>query len=108
MEHRIVRIAFNRHSMFVSGGISLNMMREILTFLPTDASIVGFGCDSCSLVDYIYVSSSIFSNVGEAGIIPDCRVLCERKPHDGVVHVIGMILLKWPKTMNAIITGNSI
>lgn len=67
---RIVRLGFSRMVMSTIG-LSKTHFKQILDKLPDDAEIVGFGHDSTSYVDYVFVKSSCFREVPDASIPPD-------------------------------------
>jgi hypothetical protein len=78
VKYRLARISFSRQALLLGGGLSLGLMNELLSFLPSDSSICGFGSDPCTFEDYIFITSSLFKEADQGQSIPNCYVLINR------------------------------
>jgi hypothetical protein len=65
--------------MYSNGGMSVGLWKSMLDLFPDDAKIVGFGNDTSSAVDYIFVESAQFDEVAPGGRVPDAAIYFSRK-----------------------------
>ena len=62
---RLARIGFHRMTMMRTEGMELALFQKMLTGLPADAKIVGFGEDTGYGLCYILVTSKQFKEIAE-------------------------------------------
>lgn len=84
---KMIRISFNRIVFYQTGGMQKKLLSDMLDLLPVDASIMGFGCDISTNVDYIFVHSDQFAETPEGQTIPDATVFFSKDPITGTVTV---------------------
>lgn len=76
---RIARMGFNRNHMLQFGGITLDLMKDIFNYLPSDAKFVGCGADNLSFIDYLLFYSDFFEDVPSGSSIPELTVMFKRE-----------------------------
>src|ERR1035437_2340376 len=81
---RAIKVGFNRQFLFSVSNLSIKLFKDMLDSLPSDASLVGFGNDCISNIDYVFIESSKFKEVKEGDYIPTCGANFKRHPDDTV------------------------
>lgn len=68
---KIARMSFSRTVLMHMGGVPLNLLKDMLSLLPPDSTMVGCGNDPVSFLDYLFFTSNEFKEIPDAGLVPD-------------------------------------
>lgn len=78
---KYARIPFNVQFMYYGGGMERDLMIQMLTKLPPDAKILGFGRVHGELIEYMFIGSNYFKDVPEGTMPPDIQVFFRTDEH---------------------------
>lgn len=86
---RIARLAFNRTFLYSNGGITTEMFKDMMDYLPQGSSIVGIGSAPHIPIDYLFVQNSVFLDTPDGSIPPDIEAKFNRRS-DGTAYCSGV------------------
>lgn len=75
---KVARMSFDRQVLMGNGGLSTDLFKQVMDHLPKGTSIVGFGHDMSSMVDYVFVENDSFIDQPTGGLPPDIIVFFSR------------------------------
>lgn len=75
---KVARMSFNRQVLMGNGGLSTDLFKQVMDHLPKGTSIVGFGHDMSSMIDYVFIENDSFADQPTGGIPSDITVLFSR------------------------------
>lgn len=83
---KYARMGFST-SVFMSGGISSKLFSEMLSKLPPDAKILGFGNADYRYTSHLFIGSDSFKEVPDVQMPPDIYVTFRRDkdPQTGMI-----------------------
>lgn len=62
---RVARMAFSPAVLMSQGGIPLDLIRQMLNFLPDDTKLMGCGFDGAQCLHYMFFTSDMFKDIDQ-------------------------------------------
>lgn len=85
---RVAKVEFTSN-LLALGGISINLIEQMLNFLPSDTKFIGCGTDVSKLTCYLVFMSENFPEISEGCFIP-CMIAYFERNSDGTSKCTGL------------------
>ena len=81
---KVARMSFNRSVLATENGIPVDLIKDVLSLLPSDTKFVGCGNDSSKMLDFLFFTSDCFVDVPDGLSVPDIYLHFRSYHNNGV------------------------